>query len=764
LQLQVNNRALPVLAELALPELDFMYYTSADLSARHLIHNFLSFSTFLFLLAGAGYAQTTGTVGGKVTLIGSGAPLHNVVVTISPLNLSVETSETGEFELRDVPSGRWSLLAHLDGFPDVVRTISVSSGQTSIANFEFKLTGIRDQVTVSASGSEQSTFEAFQSVSSLDNVDLALKGSPSLGEVLDKQPGVAKRSFGPGSSRPIVRGFDGDRVLVLQDGMQSGSIGSQSGDHGEPIDVLSLERLEVVKGPAALLYGSNAIGGVVNAITRHNERPHRGLRGYVTGIGGTNNHQAGGSSGIEYGTEKFIFWGNGSGQRLGDYEAPQIGRIINSTAQSGSGTGGTGYFGEKSYITGSYTYDWRRYGIPFAGEIEGEPDAQIDLKMRRHAGNVNFGFTNLNWFVENFRVSLNYSDYQHQEIEIEDGEESIGTLFNNDVFVMRGVAQQQRRGALSGSFGFWLMNRQYESIGAEALAPRTTQRAIAAFGLEEFSFNKFALQFGGRLEHNRYSPVTGEARNFTGFSGAAGIRVPLWEGGAIVANYNHNYRAPALEELYNNGPHPGNLTVEIGNLNLQRERSDGIELSLRHQANNVRAEAAYFYYNLRDFIFLAPTGNIEDGLPEAEYQQADSRYRGTELRLDLRLHSTLWLNTGLDYVNAELKNTRQGLPRIPPLRGRLGLDFNYKGFGLRPEIVMAQKQDRIFSNETTTAGYTVFNLDASYTITGPHAAHIFAVNSFNLGNRLYRNHSSFIKDLAPEIGRGVRFVYTLRFF
>ncbi|MBS1809556.1 MAG: TonB-dependent receptor [Acidobacteria bacterium] len=727
------------------------------------------FSILLFTLTiftSSIFAQNTGSIRGNVSLEGNNKPLHDVAISIVKLKLTAETDESGNYEIKNVPVGTWSVHAHMEGFPDAVQTITISGNDTVTADFQLKLKGLRDAVTISATGSEQSTFEAFQSVNSLDNVDLTEKGHPSLGEVLDKQPGVAKRSFGPGSSRPIVRGFDGDRVLVLQDGMQLGSIGAQSGDHGEPVDVLSLERLEVVKGPAALLYGSNAIGGVVNAITGHNlhDKPHAGARGYLTGIGGTNNSQGGTSGGVEYGVGNLLLWGNGSFQRVGDYHAPTVGRIDNSAGWSGGGSGGFGYYGEKAFFSGNYGFDQRRYGIPFAGLLEGEPDAQIDLKMRRHAVGFSAGANDINSVLNSFRLTFNYSDYQHQEIEVADGAETIGTTFNNDLFVYRGVFEQQRKGALSGSFGFWGQRRNYESIGAEALAPPTTQNSFAVFGLEELNLKRVAFQFGGRLENNRYAPKTGEARNFTGFSGAAGMRVPLWEGGAFVVNYSHSYRAPALEELYNNGPHPGNLTFEIGNTQLNRERGDGVEFSLRHSMSRIRAEFNYFYYNLQDFIFLAPTGNIEDGLPEAQYKQGDSRYRGYEARFDVNVLPTLWINTGLDYVDAELKTGNLGLPRIPPLRGRLGIDWRYKGFGVRPEIILAQKQDHVFTNETPTAGYGLLNLDVSYTYTQQHIAHIFSVNTFNLGDKLYRNHSSFIKDLAPEIGRGVRFVYTLRFF
>jgi iron complex outermembrane recepter protein len=308
------------------------------------------------------------------------------------------------------------------------------------------------------------------------------------------------------------------------------------------------------------------------------------------------------------------------------------------------------------------------------------------------------------------------------------------------------------------------MVRNYESIGAERLAPPVDQKAFAVFTLQGIDFERVRFQLGGRIEHNGYDPEGLRERAFTGFSGAAGMRVVLWRGGAFVANYTHSYRAPALEELYNFGPHIGNLTFEIGNSDLRRERGDGFDLALRHRSDRARAEANFYYYSLKDFVFLAPTGRIEDNLIEARYLQDDSRYLGTELGLDLNLHRNLWLNLGLDAVKAELKESGTRLPRIPPLRARVGIDFQYKGLSFRPEAIIANEQDELFPTETRTGGYAVFNVLASYTVPRQHYAQIFTVNAFNLGDRLYHNHLSFIKDIAPEIGRGIRFSYTVRFF
>jgi len=712
--------------------------------------------------------QSTGTLRGTVTIQSTGDPLHHATITVSRVGRVVETGEDGKYEITGLPPGTYSVLAHLHSLSDQTKILTISAGQTATADFALRLEPLKQSITVTASEREQSTFESFQTVTSLDSIDLALKPRSSLGELLEYQPGVAKRSFGPGTSRPVIRGFDGDRVLVMQDGIPNGTLASQSGDHGETIDSSSLDRLEVVKGPATLLYGSNAIGGVVNAVTGHHlvhDHPHQGLRGYVTGFGGSANGQGGGAGGFDIGVGRWLLWGSGSGQRTGDYNTP-IGEIKNSKTRVTNSSGGFGWFGEKTFCDLGYRYEEGRYGVPFASELhpheEGEEEEPppVDLALRRHNGRFSTGWKNLDSFFQGFRLSLNYSDYQHKELE----GDQVGTVFNNKQWTYRGVFQQRPSGVFSGSFGFQGSHRDYQTAGEETLAPPVNQNNFAAFVLEELAFERVRFQLGGRVEHTRYDPTGLRERTFTGFSGAAGLYVPLWRNGAFVTNYTHSHRAPALEELYSNGPHIGNVTFEVGNPDLERERSNGIDVSLRHQGRRVRGEANFFYYDIGNFVYLAPTGEEEDGLPVADYAQADSRFTGTELGLDLGLHDDLWLNLGLDYVNAELKSSGDPLPRIPPLRGRAGLEFRANGFSLRPELRMAKDQDRLFENETRTAGYTVFNLSASYTLASQHVAHIFGVDAFNLGDRLYRNHLSFIKDRAPEIGRGVRFSYTLRFF
>lgn len=728
-------------------------------------------------VAPGSFAQSTdtGSLTGTVYLETTGGALHRATVLIVQLSRSTETDHQGNYRFDDLPPGTYDVIVRAPALTTEPRSVTIPAGGTATLDFTMRLAAHREHVTVTASGQQETPFEAFQAVDVLDSVQLASKSQSSLGEALNGEPGVAMRSFGPGTARPVIRGFDGDRVLIMKDSISTGTLSSQSGDHGETIDTLNLERLEVVKGPATLLYGSSAIGGVVNAITPHDEIPSVmpvEFSGYATSTVGSANGLGGGAAGFKYGVKNWLFWGSGSGNRTRNYDTP-VGRIYNSHARLVNGNGGFGWYGEKAYANFNFGYDNSRYGIPPL------QDEVVELKLHRHNPRVTLGARKLETWVKSVRVILDYDSYQHEEVPV--GETTADTIFHNHVFSYRGVFEQEMRGPLTGRFGLSGFHRDYKTSGEEGIAPPVTGNNFALFTLQEIGLERFRVQLGGRLDHTSYDVDSSLApgipsRSFTGFSGAAGIHVPLWAGGAFVTNYTHSYRPPALEELYNHGPHAGNQTFEIGDPNLKHESTDGVDLSLRQQANRIRAELNFFYYHINNFVFLAPTGDVEEGLPVAEYLQGKSRFLGGEASLDVELASFLWLNLGADTVDAELRSpvtsvttglvTPAGtpLPRIPPLRGRVGFDLSYKGLSLRPEAVLASNQHEIFTTETRTPGYTVFNLDTSYTIARAHLVHVFSVSAFNLSNRLYFNHLSFIKDIAPEMGRGVRVSYTARFF
>ena len=754
----------------------------------------------LLTLPFAAFAQSGGTVRGTITSDVNNTPVPNVSVEITQLRRSAETDASGVYEFTNIPPGRYTIVTHIEGFSDRAQTVVLTAGATAAVDFRLSLTALQEEVTVTATCTEESVFESFQTVTSVGSTRLREQASTGIGEVLEREAGVGKRSFGPGTSRPIIRGFDGDRVLVLQDGARTGSLGSQSGDHGEPVDTLNLERLEVIKGPATLLYGSNAIGGVVNAVTGDEENPHPGVRGFFTGLGATNNRQGGAAGGLEAGFGKFLFNANGNLLREGDYRTP-LGRIPNSASRSHGGSTSLGYFGSKGFLKGSFSLDRRRYGVPYAPLFEegsllsgnGEydvfaiantfrntlpetPEEQIDIRMRRNNYRLRGGFHDVSGAIRRGNFFIDFSDYRHEEIETADGVDETATNFFNDVFSYRSMFEQANYKNLTGRFGFEGFNRSYLTEGAEQLVEgRVRQNNFAAFGLQELSFNRVALQFGGRVETNRYRPTNANylERDFTGFSGAVGARFRLWEGASFVTNFTSSYRAPALEELYNEGPHIGTVSFEVGNQNLNRERSNGIEFSFRQNLRRVRINGSIFYYKINDFVYLAPQDadddgsiDVEDLLPIAAYLQNDSRFRGADLTVDFDINKYLGAFASVDTVDARVREIDLPLPRITPTRARLGVDFRYKGLSVRPEGVFVAQKDAgdVYPLETPTEGYRLFNINSSYTYGTERYAHIFTLSGTNLTDRLYRNHLSFIKNLAPEMGRNLRVSYTIRFF
>ena len=533
-------------------------------------------------------------------------------------------------------------------------------------------------------------------------------------------------------------------------------------------------------------------GVVVNSITEHHlfhEHPHEGLRGHISTGGGSNNHQAAIHSGFEYGFKNWMIWGTAGRQIAGDYYSP-AGRVENSKTRLTSGSLGLGWFGEKPFFNLTYSANRGRFGVPYAGEFheqEGKeesrgPDWYGLLARWNHEGldpeeghnailvDETFCWQNLRWnagirelphFIEKVRFSGAFTRWMHHEVE---NGNIIATTFDNRAFQFRGVFDQRKTRRWNGSLGFQAMYRNYQAEGEEALSPPVDQSGFALFGLQEMDYQKVKFQFGGRLDHTSYDPHELRSRSYTGFSAAAGVRVHLLRDGAFVANYNRAFRAPALEELYNYGPHVGNLAFEIGNPNLKKETGDGLDFSLRHDARRLRGEWNLFFYRLGSFVYMAPTGGQHHGLTIVNFLQEDARFLGTEAGLDLNLHPMLWLNLGLDTVRTRLLRSDVPLPRIPPLRARLGFDFRYRGLSLRPELLLAGAQDRLFHQETRTAGYSLIGLNASYTIPRRHATQVLSVSTFNLADRLYRNHCSFLKELAPEMGRGVRINYSIHFY
>lgn len=722
---------------------------------------FFPLAAMLIFVGASTAQQTAGSISGTVVYGPDRAVVHNVSVKIKELDRVTATDNVGAFQFTGLKPGTYHLSTHIEGFKDAAKTAVVNAGGSTTVEIEIQLAGVSAEVSVS--GDEASQQVTFSNVATLDSVQITAKPTTGLGDVLADEAGVAKRSAGPGASRPVIRGFDGDRVKVTTDGVGVGSLGAQSGDHAEPVDTLSVERIEVIKGPETLLYSSGAIGGVVNAVSGREEEAHPGLRGYLSTSGGFPGASATAAGGFQYGRKNWLVWANANGQRSNAYSAGgDRGKVLNTFTRSAGGTVGLGYYGEKAFFNASFAYVQNRYGIPL--DIREDAPESRSIRMHRNDTRFSFGYNDGALPFSKIRITVDLSRYRHQEI----ADSVVGTTFRNDTSAVRGIFEQKPYGRLSGKFGFEFSARDFSTVGEEMLIDGPVkEHAYSGFAFEQVKFERFAFEFAGRLEHRHYGPRNSMLpdREFSGVSGAASAKFDAWKGGRFVASYKHSYRPPALDELYNHGPHDGTLAFEIGNTALRPEIGDGVDLSFSQNTERFRGEASFYYYRLRDYVFLAPTGayDADSGFPIAQYLQGTSRFWGFELQGQAKLSKFVDLLLGADSVRATLFDGRP-LPRIPPLRGRIGLDIHYNSFSIKPEFVAVAKQARTFTGEAPTAGYGVVNLTASYVVVQKHLAHLFGVSAFNLNNKLYFNHVSFIKDISPEIGRGIKFSYTVRYF
>ena len=473
------------------------------------------------------WTQTPGAVRGSVTLVENGGAVHGAIVLIVGPGLVALSGEQGEFVIEDVPPGTYEILAQREHLSAARQMITVDAGRTTAVEFELRLSPIHEEVTVTATtGGRATTFEAFNATTTLDSFDIVENPVGTLSEALETQPGIAKRGFGPGANRPIIRGFDGDRVLVMEDGVRTGDLSSQSGDHGVATDPNGLDRIEVVRGPATLLYGSNSIGGVINSITPHEsfkESLAAGTRGQISVDAGSASDQAGTFASAQHAQGGLMVWVGGGARRTGDYDTPD-GTIENSKTRLLSGRAGLGYSGEQVFASGGFTLEDGRYGVPFAGALHEQPAARrgdtdgvfVDLDTQRRVGRFDVGMRRLSSrLLDSFHVVVSVIDWHHDEVEIDQGAERLGTAFDNRTYVVRADLNQPQTEHLSGTFGIWSQFRDFRAVGEEALTPQTAQAAIAAFAYEELTLGRYRVQLGGRLERNDYTVAEREGVNTT---------------------------------------------------------------------------------------------------------------------------------------------------------------------------------------------------------------------------------------------------------
>ncbi len=690
---------------------------------------------------------------GRVTAGHSAAAVSGAIVTLEETGQTAVSGPDGAFRIDGVRPGRVHLRVGAESFaPARVEADVPETGVAVEVSLEPEL---HYAEVVSVGVKPRDPFEAYQATSVLAGQDLSLKTAASLGELLKTEPGVTQRSLGPTPSRPVIRGLDGDRVLILENGQRTDDLSSQSADHGVTINPLAATRVEVVRGPATLLYGANAIGGLVNVVSEIIPTAKATRRSGAAQLElGSAAAEAAASADYATGNGRWALNIGGSARRSGDVSTP-LGEVENTQARSAIGHVGGSWTADRGFLGASYQYDDSRYGVPV---IEG---GTISLTPRRHALGARGQTRGLDGLFTAVKGSFNVRRYDHEELE---GAE-VGTIFSNDTVDGELMATARPvAGRLEGTYGASFGSRRFEAIGEEALAPRVDQDTASAFTYQEAVWPHLTLQFGGRVERQSFTPGGGlRPRAFTNVSGSLGGLVRPSDATTVAVSVARAVRNPALEELYFFGPHAGNFAFEIGNDDLGAERALGLDVAFRWRLPHVTGEVAWFRNAVADFIFRQPTGETAEDFPIIAFTAADVLLQGVEAHADVELGPRVVLELGADYVRGELRASGDPLPRMPPFRATIGARYRVDALQIGAQVVATADQDRVFGAETPTAGAGVVKLFGVYSKQTSAGLHTITLRLDNATDTTYRNHLSYIKDLVPEAGRSVKLVYGVTF-
>ena len=652
-------------------------------------------------------------------------------------------------------------------------------------------------------------FNLLNSTSTLegDKLDVSLRGQ--LGETLASLPGVSATSFTPGASRPVLRGFDGDRIRVLTDGIGAIDASSVSADHAVVFDALTVDHIDVLHGPAVLLFGGQAIGGAVNALDKRIPRSvPDGIKLDVLGSYGSaaNERAASGAAQFRLGDrwaasvdasrrksddlkvpglvnspslradlldEAAEYRADGEPAEAEEYEelANLTGKVPNTAARSTTFGAGLAFIDAGGNLGISVQRQDMRYGLPTrpgaghhdhgGGGDHGEELVSIDLGQTRVdlRGAVELG----EGLFDSIQVRGAFGDYQHIEFE---GDE-VGTTFTGRGFEARADLVQNTKGGWRGRSGVQYFTRNLSIVGAEAFAPTNDVTRFGVFTLQSFRFGPFEIEGAGRYERAtvRASSV-GFQQTYDLWSGAAGASWRFAPGWKLGASYIRGARAPAPEELLSDGLHVATQAYEVGDASFRPETSNGGEVFLRYDGGRYNLSITGYLTDFGSFIAALPTGAEEDDFPVFQYAQDPARFQGFEASASAKVLD--WTDGGLtldaqaDYTHAELKGIGP-VPRIPPLRLRGGAEFEFGPLHFRGEVEWNDKQDRVASFEAPVDGFTLVNVSAVWHPMGYEGPLTVSLAANNLFNVSARRAASFTRDFVPLAGRDVRVTAKLSF-
>jgi iron complex outermembrane receptor protein len=664
-----------------------------------------------------------------------------------------QTGLDGRAHMTDLPPGRYHITIQAIGYDVLEDEIEVPAASEIVFRLSptpFRLKGVLATANPLGSGVSYTASQTY------DREELTGRMDPSIGSMLDGEPGLAMRSLGVATTRPVIRGFDGDRILVLENGERMGDVGESSADHAVGLDPLAIERIEVVRGPASLLYGSGALGGVVNLITRDIPRTWtRGWEGAVQTQGASMNDAGSGSAFLLYGADGWATTFRLSVREAGDIRTP-TGTIQDTGLSSRDAALGWVHQGDAVRLGMTASLVDRAYDIPEAWD---DPDEEVFISMERQAlqGRLEWDPEQPGW-IHGLEVRTLAARFFQQEIEREfgpDGRVEDGVGLEYDAKSLTSTATLRhggRAGQGGGALGLSLRAREMDIGGDEAFTPGIRERSLALFTFQESPLSQtLTLQFGGRVEQNWHAarpneafPTAEQSRNAMALSGSLGLNwrtTAGWEAGLQLARA---HRVPRVEELYANGAHLGAGAFEIGTPELADEVSHGADVFVRRNHGRASVELALFGNWIRDYIAFQPLGYTDaaSGFPVFQHQGTDAQMFGGEVAGSLELSDVWSVRSGLDWVQGtRADETREPLPTIPPLRARLEVRADPGSWWWGGVVRAVSAQRRVAPDEAPTGGYYLVDTQFGFRM-GPMGAHGLILRVDNALGTRYRDHLS----------------------
>jgi iron complex outermembrane receptor protein len=750
-------------------------------SRRLLVAAFVSF-------AATAPAQTiTGSVRG-----GQG-PIVGATVRLLELDRVARTGAQGEFSFSDVPRGTYRIFAGVTGFASAIDTVNVTGNVARVA-FNLAESAIHlKEVVVSASPTARTSDEQYQSTASKSQLELLQSAGTSFAERISDLPGVSARSNGSAPARPILRGLGDNEVLVLENGLRMGDLATIDPAHATPIEAIGITQIDVVRGPASILYGSSTIGGFVNVITdivpSVSDHPLSGtaaLEGNTVsgqGSGYINNIYSRGNQALR------VSAGGVRGENIripeGSYVDPETGTVFNLDRMpqtfDHSGEAGVGYAYQSDFgmigIGGKhFEMNYGIPGVPPNPDFANVPPTTSRIAQKRNTVElrslVNRGFG----FVDRVKLNAAYNDYNHSEFPTAQDASGVSdpeaTHFHKREF--NGVLQfqQQPVGRLSGTLGLWTNIEHMTINGDQPLGPNSLTTGFAGYAYEEFlAARNTRLQAGLRYDYNKIHTRPDPQSTDTAFQTLDVSRttnaVTASLGGIQQLTRNltgslslaRSFRAPTVQELFANGLDAPSGTYTIGTPALGPETGFGIDASLKGDFANASFEISPYVNNISNYIYGFLRGDEIDGFPVREFGSTNARLVGVDASVTVQPIQYVALRAGADYVNAEDTKQNVPLPFTPPLRGLLRATFQNQTYMGMIETRMAASQKRLGEGDTPTAGYAVVNVGIGYRFAQNRLVNNISLRCDNVFNTVYRDNLSVIKDFLPQPARGFRLDY-----